>query len=115
VTFPESEENTANENKRVYKRYAVTLDVQLDAMSVSSRTARIADISLGGCYIMTMLPVDVGEIIELEIPLPSGRLFPVRGTVAFRDPHIGFGVKFDLHESEIPLLSALIDYARPTD
>jgi len=65
------------------------------------------DLSLGGMFITTMLPYNVGEIVDLEIPLDSLRFTAavkviwVRGTHDSEDQPAGMAVEFiglNLHQ-----------------
>jgi hypothetical protein len=97
------------EDRREEKRKEMTLDVRWEGGS-GRHTARISDLSLGGCYLDTLGQVAVGEIIGLEIKLPSGEWLPLRGSVAFHHPGLGFSVCFTfLTDEEQYQLKQLID------
>ena len=55
---------------------------------------RIEDLSLGGCFVNTVGRVDVGEIVGVEIKLPSGEWLQLRGEVTAYQLGIGFGLMF---------------------
>jgi hypothetical protein len=65
-----------------------------------SHEARIEDISLGGCFIKTRGRVDIGEVIGVEIRLPSGEWLQLRGEVISYQPNIGFGLVFTFLTAE---------------
>ena len=72
--------------------------------------ARLEDISLGGCFVNTTGRVEVGEVIVLEIRLPSGEWLPLRGEVTSHQLGIGFGLVFSfLMEEEEEALKELVD------
>jgi hypothetical protein len=97
------------EDRREEIRKELTLDVRWEGGS-GRYTARISDLSLGGCYLDTLGQVAVGEIIGLEIKLPSGEWLPLRGTVAFHHPGLGFSICFTfLTDEEQYQLSQLIN------
>jgi len=48
----------------------------------------------GGCFVNTVGRVDVGEIVGVEIKLPSGEWLPLRGEVTSCQIGIGFGLVF---------------------
>ena len=81
------------EERREEERKEITLDVRWEG-GAGRHPARISDLSLGGCYLDTLGGVEVGEVISLEIKLPSGEWLPLRGTVAFHHPGLGFSVCF---------------------
>ena len=97
------------EERREEERKEVALEVRWEGGS-GRHPARISDLSLGGCYLDTLGGVEVGEIISLEIRLPSGEWLPLRGTVAFHHPGLGFSVCFTfLTDEEQYQLSELIN------
>ena len=73
--------------------------------------ARLEDLSLGGCFVNTRGLVNLGELITLEIKLPSGEWLPLRGEVTSCQPAIGFGLVFPFltgeEEDELRQLLAL--------
>jgi hypothetical protein len=76
-----------------------------------SRTheARVDDVSLGGCFVNTFGRVELHEIVNLQIQLPSGEWLPLRGEVASYHPGVGFGLAFtSLSEEEIEVLKELM-------
>ena len=62
--------------------------------------ARLEDLSLGGCFVNTRGVVTLGELITLEIKLPSGEWLSLRGEVTSHQPAIGFGLVFPFLTSE---------------
>ena len=66
------------------------------ALEVSSgnREARISDLSQGGCYVDSIVPVTEGEGIALVITKPTGDWMRFTGTVAYTLPGLGFGLSF---------------------
>jgi len=97
------------EERREETRKEMTLDVRWEGGS-GRHTARISDLSLGGCYLDTLGQVAVGEVIALELKLPSGEWLPLRGSVAFHHPGLGFSVCFTfLTDEEQYQLSQLIN------
>jgi hypothetical protein len=95
------------EDRREEERKNVTLDMRWEG---GTHTARISDLSLGGCYVDSLGQVEVGELLSLELKLPSGEWLPLRGTVAFHHPGLGFSVCFTfLTDEEQHQLKQLID------
>lgn len=101
-----------DEERRCEPRYPVMLEARMGLLTASNKTVRISDLSVGGCYLNTILPAETGAIIQMELILPTGRTFAVSGTVAFCDPHIGIGVKFNLSPQQREFLTDLIEYSR---
>ena len=81
------------EDRREEERKSITLEVRWEGGS-GIHSARISDLSLGGCYLDTLGGAEVDEVIAVEIKLPSGEWLPLRGTVAFAHPGLGFSVCF---------------------
>ena len=81
------------DNRRNDERLSINLSARWDGGS-GGQEARIEDVSLGGCFVTTLGRVDVGEIVALEIKLPSGEWLPLRGQVCAFQERIGFGVEF---------------------
>jgi PilZ domain-containing protein len=81
------------DDRRSHNRISIRLPVKWDAMS-GSHEARTEDISLSGCFIDTAARVELQEVVDLEVQLPSGDWLPISGTVASYQPSIGFGLLF---------------------
>lgn len=81
------------EERRSDERIAINLPARWDGLS-GEHQARIEDIGLGGCFVNTMSRVDVGEIISLEIKMPSGEWLQLRGEVISYQHAVGFGLQF---------------------
>ena len=81
------------DDRREEVRKNITLEVRWEGGS-GIHPARISDLSLGGCYLDTLGGAEVGEVISIDIKLPSGEWLPLRGSVAFYHPGLGFSVCF---------------------
>ena len=81
------------DDRREEERKNVALEVRWEGGS-GNHTARISDLSVGGCYLDTLGGASVGEVISLEIKLPDGVWLQLRGSVAFHHPGLGFSVCF---------------------
>jgi PilZ domain len=70
-----------------------------------------SDLSLGGCYVESLNPVKVGEVLNLSLSLPANKTLRFRGEVRYHQPTIGFGIEFlQLSPFERATLTALIRY-----
>jgi hypothetical protein len=97
------------QNRRTDKRVSVNLAARWDGLS-GQHEARIEDIGLGGCFVNTMSRVDIGEVIGLEIRLPSGDWLQLRGEVTSYQEAVGFGLQFSfLTEDEESALKRLVE------
>lgn len=79
--------------RRRDKRVSINLPVKWNGFT-GHYEARIEDLSLGGCFVTTIGRADVGEVVSLEIGLPSGEWLPLRGEVVSYQQGIGYGVLF---------------------
>jgi hypothetical protein len=96
------------ENRRSDERVSINLPARWDGLS-GRNEARIEDLSLGGCFVNTKGRVDIGEVVGIEIKLPSGEWLPLRGEVATYMVGTGFGVLFTfLTDEEEQALRELI-------
>lgn len=115
-----TQQTTANFNftspqpfeKRKHERVNVSLDVRMRSLTAVNDCGRVTDVSLGGCYITSLLPVREGENLLLEILSPTGNWLGFQSEVAYLDRGIGFGVRFTHLTSEKYLLEALIEFSR---
>jgi hypothetical protein len=81
------------EDRREEERKDITLEARWEGGS-GIHPARISDLSVGGCYLDTLGRTEIGEVISVEIKLLSGEWLPLRGSVAFYHPGLGFSVCF---------------------
>jgi hypothetical protein len=80
-------------NRRSDERVAINLPARWDGLS-GRNEARVEDLSVSGCFINTRGRVDIGEVVAIEIKLPTGEWLPLRGEVATYMAGTGFGVLF---------------------
>ena len=101
-----------NEERRLHPRVARPFDGTWRGASGVTR-CRIADISIGGCFVQTLaLPV-AGETTVLTVAIGKSHAITFTGTVVYVDPGMGFAVQFSplesAHADELRrLLSALM-------
>ena len=93
--------------RRSDSRKPVNLSARWDGLSGQSE-ARIEDIGLGGCFVNTLSRVRVGDLVVLEIQMPSGEWLRLRGEVTSYHEAVGFGLQFSFltedEESELKRL-----------
>jgi hypothetical protein len=98
--------------RRITDRVPLPLEARWGSES-GKHTARVSDISLGGCYMESLGQVTVGEVIMFEVQLPTGRWMPLKGHVAYHHPNMGFGVQFKkLTELEANLLRDIVEFGK---
>lgn len=96
-------------NRRSDERVSINLPARWDGLS-GKHEGRIEDLSLRGCFLNTTKRVDVGEVVGVELKLPSGEWLQLRGEVAFYHTGVGFGVLFTfLTDEEEQALRQLIN------
>ena len=82
------------QERRGAPRYSVTLDAQTtDLITRSVIKLRCSDISLSGCYLDTLNPVDPGTPLWVRVE-HSDRVFEAQARVAYAVPRLGMGVEF---------------------
>jgi len=54
----------------------------------------ITDVSLGGCFVETVLQPTKGENTEVTVRFADGRQITLAGRVVYAEPGVGFGVQF---------------------
>ena len=79
-------------------------------------TALLENVSMGGMFIRTNKPIEVGELIEITIPLPSPLPYApnskiVVDAVAVRVEE--YGVAFKFHEVNDDIYNALLFLTDP--
>ena len=97
-------------------RWDVCLDAVWDGES-GNYTARVTDLSEGGCYVDTMGEARVGEILNFKLQLPAGEWLALSGEVAHQNAPLGFGLRFvNLAEQQAETLRSLVtDLEGPPD
>ena len=96
------------QERRTDKRIGVNLTARWDGLS-GQHEARVEDIGLGGCFVNAVTRVEIGEVVTLEIRMPTGEWLPLRGEVTSYQEAVGFGLQFTfLTEDEEFALKELI-------
>jgi hypothetical protein len=89
--------------------------VHLDAVwhgGEARHTARITDLSEGGCYLDTVGEVMTGEIVAFRVLLPDDDWLYLEGEVRHHRHGMGFGVRFvGLNEEQMEKLLLLLKIA----
>ena len=95
------------DDRRTEQRWEVCLDALWDGKS-GNYSARVTDLSEGGCYVDTLGEATVGEILRFKLQLPSGDWLELIGEVAHETPPLGFGMRFiDLTDEQRETLRSL--------
>jgi PilZ domain len=88
-----------NKERRIDERVPTNLPAKWDGLS-GGHEARIEDISLGGCFVNTTGLVEIGEVVVLQVKLPSGEWLTLRGEATAVQLGIGFGLNFSFITDE---------------
>lgn len=96
----------------VERREKPRLRVSLDAMwdsSTEAHSARVTDLSEGGCFLDSVGEVRPGEIVGFRVLLPDDDWLYLEGEVKHFTAGRGFGVKFiELNEEQTERLRWLL-------
>jgi hypothetical protein len=95
---------------RTHERTAILTEIELTSAS-GRREARISDLSLGGCFVDTIVTARVGEDVELRLGVNSDHPIEVSGTIAYILDGFGFGIAFGELTDEVR--SDLAGYLEP--
>jgi PilZ domain len=98
------------------RRAKPRLSVRLDAVwhgGEERHSARVTDLSEGGCYLDTVGEVMTGEIVAFRVLLPDDDWLYLEGEVKHHRHGFGFGVQFvDLNEEQTEKLLLLLRIAK---
>lgn len=88
------------DDRRAKPRLSVSLDAFWNG-NEGRHSARVTDLSEGGCYLDTVGEVLSGEIVAFRVLLPDGDWLYLEGEVKHHRHGFGFGVQFlDLNDEQ---------------
>ena len=100
------------DERRSRPRLSVSLDAVWNQDDGGRHSARVTDLSEGGCYLDTVGEVMTGEIVGFRILLPEDDWLYLEGEVKHHRHGFGFGVQFvDLNDEQTEKLSLLLRLA----
>ena len=103
------------DDRRSKPRLRVSLDAMWDS-STEAHSARVTDLSEGGCFLDSVGEVRLGEIVGFRILLPDDDWLYLEGEVRHYSAGSGFGVQFvELNEEQTDKLLGLIKSAITSD
>lgn len=103
------------DDRRSQQRLRVSLDAMWDS-STQAHSARVTDLSSGGCFLDSVGEVRLGEIVGFRVLLPGGDWLYLEGEVRHYSAGRGFGVQFvDLNEEQTEKLAELRHAAKEAD
>ena len=99
------------DNRRSKPRLNISLDAMWDS-STEAHSARLTNLSEGGCYLDSVGEVRRGEIVGFRVLLPDGDWLYLEGEVRHHTAGAGFGVQFtELNEEQTEKLHWLLKIA----
>ncbi len=99
------------DNRRSKPRLNISLDAMWDS-STQAHSARLTNLSEGGCYLDSVGEVRRGEIVGFRVLLPDGDWLYLEGEVRHHTVGAGFGVQFtELNEDQTEELHWLLQLA----
>lgn len=102
------------DERRRHERLNRPLDAEWQGASGSGR-CRIGDISLGGCFVQTLVSPALEEKTAVTLIGPAGQPILLEGSVVTTYPGIGFALRFEPMPPETEdLLRQVIDGTAPS-
>jgi hypothetical protein len=93
---------------REHERVPLSLEAVLES-SAGKRETRISDLSMGGCYVDSIVTAPVGENVIVSVRMPTGEWMKLSGEVIYCFPGMGFGLCFSsLAEYDRDLLERVV-------
>jgi len=104
------------DERRSKPRLSVSLDAIWNEDSGARQSARVTDLSEGGCYLDTVGEVMSGEMVAFRVLLPDQDWLYLEGEVKHHRHGFGFGVQFvDLNHEQTEKLLWLLQLAREAE
>jgi hypothetical protein len=112
----QSEERTrqTQDNRRKFARHKISFPVELRDERVNTPLrVNATDISGNGCYVETVMPLNVGTALRVDFWIGEEHLSPT-AIVRTRDPGVGMGIEFTgLPEEDKKRFQAHLDKLDP--
>jgi len=87
--------STRAAERRVADRHIFTAAAEVVELGSGARfSTRTTDLSLGGCFVDTMLPFPVGSKVHVSVRKDRTQ-FEAKGTVVYSQVGLGMGIAFD--------------------
>jgi hypothetical protein len=88
------EGHSMEQERRGAPRFSFIASAEVLAETVGPRmSSRISDLSLSGCYVDTINPLNNGTLVHVKI-FTDTQVFEASATVAFSHTHLGMGLAF---------------------
>ncbi len=90
-----------SQDQREHHRTPLIADVEYHTEGMSQR-GRISDLSVGGVFIDTLNPLDIGTVVHFTFVLPGTTdRIDGEGVVAWNQPMVGMGIRFNSLNTEL--------------
>lgn len=100
------------DERRSKPRLSVNLDAVWDR-DEARHSARVTDLSEGGCYLDTVGEVMSGDVVAFRVMLPDGDWLYLEGEVRHHRHGFGFGVRFiELNDDQLAKLLLVLEIAK---
>jgi hypothetical protein len=87
-------EKDEGRDRRQHTRHAIAgVAMVRTAGSAASYQTALADLSFGGCYLQTLVPLAIGTAVTIQVKIDD-KSFGVAGVVRTCHPNMGMGVEF---------------------
>ena len=97
-----------NDERRAFPRAPGVLD---GTWFGSGQRCRITSLSVKGCYIESLTPPEKSVRVRVQLELPQQGPVSVHGEVAYREPSMGFAIRFlDVTQEDHEKLAQAVDF-----
>lgn len=81
-------------NRRRFARHRISYPLEVRAQNLATPLrVNVTDISGGGCYVESVMPLPVGTPLQIDFSIGEERVSP-NAVVRTRDPGVGMGIEF---------------------
>jgi hypothetical protein len=106
--MPRDSKGEQRRYRRIEAGYPLTLFCQGETYRVKA-----ANLSLGGVFIATKLPLPIGALVHMRMGLPDRTFIQATGQVRFTKPGVGIGIRFfEITERDLQRIGEIVDGPR---
>jgi hypothetical protein len=99
--------------RRKHPRFRCQNSVEIHVEGGPSYWGNVADLSLGGCYVETPIPLNPGTKLSVAIWIEQSKVI-VQGTVVHRTPGLGIGILFhQLSDADQGIVGSFLSRVSP--
>lgn len=104
----------ARDERRRYRRMEAGYPVTLFCQGENYRV-KATNLSQGGLFISTKLPLCVGALVHLRMSLPDRSFIQATGQVRFAQSGVGLGIRFhEISEPDLQRIAGLVEASAPS-